>query len=236
MTPAINCTHTRGFGVLGFWGFGDKWNTWVKKSKHITHGRMTYKGQKMSSRLGGVPLALETIDTVCEEVRKRAGDKIAHLNEEEKSKLEKDIALSSLRIAVLRSKPGLNIDFDPDMSLSFEGDSGPYLMYTHARCCSLLEKGKDVIPCFGNFEKSELEWRLHSFELLLKESIEEIAPQKLVTYLFSVAQEFNSFYGNTQIISEDKIKTAHYLKITESVKDVLNTGLYILGIQAPERM
>lgn len=214
---------------------GDEWKEWIIKSKHIPHGRMTFKGQKMSSRLGGVPLALDVIETVCEEVRERAGEKIAHLNVEEKNKLEKDIALSALRIAVLRSKPGLNINFDPDTSLSFEGDSGPYLMYTHARCFSLLEKGK-MTPKFHNFPKSELEWKLHSFELVFKESIEELAPQKLVTYLFSLAQEFNSFYGNTQILGDDKEKAEHNLAIVNCVKNVLKTGLYVLGIEAPEKM
>ncbi len=217
---------------------GDDWKEWIAKSKHIPHGRMAFKGQKMSSRLGGVPLALETIETVCEEVRVRAGEKIAHLSAEEKNKLEKDIVLSALRIAVLRSKPGLNINFDPETSLSFEGDSGPYLMYTHARCVSLLEKGKEknIEPKFGNYEKSELEWKLHSFELVLKESIEELAPQKLVTYLFSLAQEFNSFYGNTQILSDDKEKTEHNLAVVNCVKNVLKTGLYVLGIIAPNKM
>ncbi len=214
---------------------GGDWKEWIAKSKHIPHGRMSFKGQKMSSRLGGVPLALETIETVCEEVRERSGEKTAHLNAEEKNKLEKDIALSALRIAVLRSKPGLNINFDPETSLSFEGDSGPYLMYTHARCVSLLEKG-NMSPKFHNFPKSELEWKLHSFELVLKESIEELAPQKLVTYLFSFAQEFNSFYGNTQIISDDKEKTEHNLAMVNCVRNVLKTGLYVLGIDAPNKI
>lgn len=214
---------------------GDDWKEWIAKSKHVPHGRMTFKGQKMSSRLGGVPLALDVIETVCEEVRERSGEKTAQLSEEEKNKLEKDIALSALRIAVLRSKPGLNINFDPETSLSFEGDSGPYLMYTHARCFSLLEKG-NTVPKFHDFPKSELEWKLHSFELVLKESTEELAPQKLVTYLFSLAQEFNSFYGSTQIISDDKEKTQHNLAVVNCVKNVLKTGLYVLGITAPNKM
>jgi arginyl-tRNA synthetase len=118
---------------------GGDWKNKVEKSRHIPHGRMLFKGEKMSSRLGGVPLALDVIATVEEEVKERAGERINHLSESEREKLEREIALSALRISVLRSKPGININFDPESSLSFEGDSGPYLLYTHARCASLLE-------------------------------------------------------------------------------------------------
>lgn len=211
---------------------------WNEKSIHVPHGRMLFKGEKMSSRLGGVPLLIDVVATVEEEVRARSGDKIAHLSEDEKKELEREIALSALRISVLRSKPGININFDPEVSLSFDGDSGPYLLYTHARCASLLEKGstQGVEPMFKDYIPNVLERRLISFEQILTESIEEIAPQKLVAYLFLTAQLFNGFYAEVQIISDDKEKTAHNLAIVKRVKAVLKEGLYILGIEAPERM
>ncbi|OIO30429.1 arginine--tRNA ligase [Candidatus Nomurabacteria bacterium CG1_02_43_90] len=217
---------------------GDEWIDYVKKSTHVPHGRMLFKGQKMSSRLGGIPLALDVIGVVEEEVRERAGEKIAHLSAEEKKKLEREIALSALRIAVLRSKPGMSINFDPEMSLSFEGDSGPYLLYTHARCASLLEKGKEkgYEPVFKNIPATNLERELAYFEVLLTDAIENIAPQKLVTYLFEVTQLFNGFYANTQIITDDKEKTEHHLAITRRAKTVLKEGLWVLGISSPERM
>ncbi|MCF7843569.1 arginine--tRNA ligase [Candidatus Gracilibacteria bacterium] len=217
---------------------GGEWPDRIAKSKHIPHGRMLFKGAKMSSRLGDVPLALDVIGVVEEEVRERAGEKIAHLTEEEKKKLERDIALSALRIAVLRSKPGLNINFDPETSLSFEGDSGPYLMYTHARCSSLLEKGIDILPIWSNdIEVTNLEKELLHFERELICVCEELAPQKLVTYLFSIAQLFNAYYASTQIIVEgDDIGNAHRLMIVKRTKKVLKKGLYVLGIEAPEKM
>lgn len=216
---------------------GGDWPSRVEKSVHVPHGRMLFKGQKMSSRLGGVPLALDVIGAVEEEVRERAGDKVANYSQEEKEKMAREIALSALRIAVLRSKPGLNINFDPEVSLSFEGDSGPYLLYTHARCASLLEKGAGVTPTFSeSYELGTLERTLLHFNEVLKESIEDIAPQKLVTYLFKVAQELNSFYGREQIIGDDKVKTAHNLAIVSWTKEVLKQGLFVLGISAVERM
>lgn len=213
------------------------WKERVERSVHVPHGRMLFKGQKMSSRLGGVPLALDVIAVVEEEVRERAGEKIAHLGQEEKAKLEREIALSALRIAVLRSKPGININFDPETSLSFEGDSGPYLLYTHARCASLLEKGNAITPAWGEIEVTALEKKLLHFERELVSSCEDLAPQKLVSYLFSVAQLFNSYYASTQILVEgDDIGNAHRLMIVKRVKEVLNRGLHVLGIEAPERM
>lgn len=214
------------------------WKDRAEKSIHIPHGRMLFKGEKMSSRLGGVPLALDVIGVVEEEVKERAGEKIAHLGEEDKKKLEREIALSALRIAVLRSKPGININFDPETSLSFEGDSGPYLLYTHARCASLLEKGveKKYSPTFGEIAPSNLERHLASFEVVLTETISTLSPQKMVTYLFKVAQNFNTFYANTQILSDDKTASEHSLAIVQRTKMVLKEGLEILGIAAPEKM
>lgn len=216
---------------------GGDWTERVEKSIHIPHGRMLFKGQKMSSRLGGVPLALDVLSVVEEEVRERAGEKIAHLGDIEKKKLEREIALSALRVAVLRSKPGININFDPETSLSFEGDSGPYLLYTHARCCSLLEKAKDISLGWGDIEVTSLEKKLLHFERELINACEELAPQKLVSYLFSVAQLFNGYYASTQILVEgDDRGNAHRLMLVKRTQGVLQRGLYVLGIKAPERM
>ncbi len=236
--------------------YGD-WREWVKSSHHIPHGRMMFKGQKMSSRLGGVPLALDVIDVVKEEARKILNDnnKLEGQSEIEKDKIAFEIAMSALRIAVLRAKPGININFDPDTSLSFEGDSGPYLLYTYARCSSLIDKGwerfgsdtdKESFIKELDFNKNktinELESNLLHYNDALISCVKfdngevSVEPQKLVSYLFKVAREFNSFYGNIQIISDDKMLTKHNLKIVLWTKEVMKHGLHILGIEAQERM
>jgi arginyl-tRNA synthetase len=215
------------------WEAGDK-------NRHVPHGRMTFKGAKMSSRLGGVPLAEDTIAAVLEEVRARSGEHIAHLSAEEQEKVQRDIALSALRIAILRARPGSNINFDPDTSLSFEGDSGPYLLYTHARCASLLDKGSvmGIEPVrLSAADITDVERKLLHYKEVLTLAIDEIAPQRLVTYLFELAQEFNSFYNDTTIIVEgDAEGTAHRLYIVSETKKVLKNALNIIGINAPERM
>lgn len=215
-----------------------EWSSRVSRSVHVPHGRMLFKGAKMSSRLGGVPLALEVISAVEDEVKERSGERIAHLGDAARAKLEREIALSALRIAVLRSKPGVNINFDPETSLSFEGDSGPYLLYTHARCCSLLAKGEasGVAPLFGDIPTTPLEHDLALFSIIMKEGIESFHPQKVVSYLFRIAQGFNSFYAENQIVSDDVVLSAHRLMIVRRTRFVLNEALSILGIVAPEEM
>lgn len=209
------------------------------KSLHVPHGRMTFKGQKMSSRLGGVPLALDVIEAVEEEVRERASEKLANYSQEEKDKITRAVALSAIRIAILRSKPGININFDPETSLSFEGDSGPYLLYTHARCASLLEKGKEngYTPLFSDkVELSLLERTLLHYDETLQTVVNELAPQKMVTYLFTLAQACNSYYANNQIISDNKEESEHRLAVMKWTKEVLAHGLSVLGVEAVERM
>jgi arginyl-tRNA synthetase len=127
---------------------------WRALSHHVPHGRMSFKGQKMSSRLGGVPLAVEVIDAVLEEVRERSAERSIATSTMDM------IAIGAIKYAILRSKPGQNINFDPETSLSFEGDSGPYLQYTHARIATLLEKaereGVSVGETFGRQCSSDL--------------------------------------------------------------------------------
>jgi arginyl-tRNA synthetase len=211
---------------------------WNEKSTHILHGRMTFKGQKMSSRLGGVPTADEVIETILESVKEKSGERKID------DATQREIALSALRIAILRAKPGVNIDFDPEKALSFEGDSGPYLCYTSARLHSLLQKGKEngLLPgCKLSHVGTELnlERKIFQFEKVLSTTIEELAPQKLVTYLFELAGEFNHFYNSTKIISDDKenkFETEHYLYVVQKTLNVLVKGLHILGVKAPEKM
>lgn len=207
---------------------------WKEKSIHVPHGRMSFKGQKMSSRLGGVPLAAEMIDAVSEEVAEvSAGRDID-------DKTKNDIAIAAIKFSILRAKPGMNINFDPETSLSFEGDSGPYLQYTHARIQTLIEKAKEqgiTAELQSGIEISDLEKIMYRFPEVVELAITEYAPNYIVTYLLEVARSFNSFYGSNKIIDTDnKEISAHRIAIARSAQIIIKNGLWMLGINAPDRM
>lgn len=205
---------------------------WQHNSTHRSHGRMSFKGQKMSSRLGGVPLVEDILSAVKEEVKEKNPDITEHSAQQ--------IGIGAIKFAILKAKAGMNIDFDPDTSLSFEGDSGPYLQYTAVRAQSLLTKGGrntvsvDGLPMHPGTEI--LEKVLTRFPEVVLRSQNEWAPHYLVTYLTELAQYFNSWYGQGKIIDEDTDATTYRLAVVAAVRQTLENGLWMLGIEVPEKM
>jgi arginyl-tRNA synthetase len=205
---------------------------WSEKTIHKTHGRMSFKGKKMSSRLGGVPTAVEVLDTVLEEVAERSKEGIGDADA---------VAIGALKFTILKTMAGKDINFDPETSLSFEGDSGPYLQYTNARINSILEKAKavDLTP---NAEKgsdelpTEVEKLVFRFPEIVELSITEWAPHHITTYLLQLARAFNSWYGNTKLVDAENPNTKYNLAIAKSIGIVIQNGLQLLGIKSPERM
>lgn len=207
---------------------------WSNKSQHITHGRMTLRGQKMSSRMGGVPLAEEMIAMVTDEVKNRSTDREVGI------KTQQSIALAAIKFSILKARPGQNIDFNPETSLSFEGDSGPYLQYTHARIQTLLEKAKDqeLFPKLHSVSSDELLVKLlDRFPEIVVQATHDYAPSHIVTYTLELARAFNSFYGNHKFIDiENREQSENYLALAQATGQVINNALYLLGIHAPYKM
>lgn len=213
------------------------WEDRVCKSLFVPHGRMSFKGQKMSSRLGGVPLIKDLIQVVLDEIAEKTKEQERAVSKEDADA----VAIGALKFAVLRSKPGQNINFDPETSLSFEGDSGPYLQYTRARTVSLLEKAhagglsvEGAMP--ETWEVTKVEALLYRFPEIVELAVETWEPHHIVGYIVELAQAFNSWYGNTQIIVEGDAETPYRLAVTQAVGQVMRNGLKILGIEAPEKM
>jgi arginyl-tRNA synthetase len=212
-------------------------HNWSEKSAHVPHGRMSFKGQKMSSRLGGVPLVTDMIDTVADEVREKS-------ERQTDAEIIDNIALGAIKFAILRSRPGSNINFDPETSLSFEGDSGPYLQYTYARIESLLSKGRELgidlnSPNSGDVtdQVTNIHRILYRFPEVVQSAAESYGPHHVVTYLLQVAQEFNSYYGAHKMVDDtDLITTSYRLRLARAVQIVLHNGLYLLGMSAPKQM
>lgn len=207
---------------------------WKEKTIHALHGRMQFKGEEMSSRLGNSPKATEILDVVNEEVKERS--------DMDMSEVEADVvSLAALKYTILRTQTGKSINFDPETSLSFEGDSGPYLQYTYARTQSLLRKAREqevrpeeAVP--QAWEVIDLERILYRFPEVGERAVNERHPHLIVTYLTEVARLFNTWYGSTQILQEGDEDNSYRLALTHATACILKRGLWMLGIEAPERM
>lgn len=212
---------------------------WQNKTVHRTHGRMSFKGQKMSSRLGGVPLAVDLLSAVVDEVIEKAPDLIIDSDADE-------IAISAIKFSILRAKAGSNINFDPDTSLSFEGDSGPYLQYTAVRAGSLLQKAEklNLLPSLlpkantitDGYVTTDVEKYLNMFDEVVAQSINEWAPHYVATYLLELAHSFNTWYAGTKIVDVENLNAPQQLAIVFGVRKILMEGLKILGIETPNKM
>lgn len=201
----------------------------AKKTTHISHGMLRLPTGKMSSRTGDVIPAEDLI----EEAKKKVVDKISdrELSKEEKEEISETVAIGAIKYSILKQSPGKDIIFDFDKSLSLEGDSGPYLQYTYTRAKSVLKNAETKLDFDYNGEIFDLERVLYKFPEVVKKAGDEYLPQYLVTYLISLASEFNSFYNKGKI-SDSPYKLA----LTQSVATILENGLNLLGIRTLDKM
>jgi len=171
------------------------------------------------------------------EIRKRYDQ----LSEKDIKKRAEMIALGAIKFFMLKTDASRDIIFNPEESLSFEGETGPYLQYTHARSCSILRKAEknNVVNDFSllstNSELAILKL-LNQFPEKIKESAANYKPHLICRYLLDLAQAYNEFYHQSQVISEDKELMNARLHLVDSVRQVLHNGLDLLGIKSPEEM
>lgn len=213
------------------------WALWVSKSIHRTHGRMSFKGQKMSSRLGGVPLAQDLLEVVKEDVYAKS----EKLEKIESADTAEQVAIAAIKFSILRAMAGKNINFDPETSLSFEGDSGPYLQYSTVRAHSIIVKTPESIlsqdVCIPeNWIVTDLEKQLIHFPRVVARSIDEWAPHHIVGFLLELAQAFNSWYATGKIIDETDPQSRYKVELTKAFYTTMKNGLYLLGIEVPGKM
>ena len=192
-----------------------------KSLAHIAHGYLKLASGKMSSRMGNVITGESLLDDVTAAARGK-----------------EEVAVGALKYMVLRSGNGKDIIFDPEKSLSLEGDSGPYLQYARVRAKSLLEKiktagisaGTDDMPA----QAGALERILAHYVEVVGRSARELEPHYLTTFLTELAAAFNSWYASERIIGGEH---PHYgALLTEAVERTLREGLETLGIPVPEEM
>ena len=214
----------------------------ASKMKHIVHGMMRLATGKMSSRKGNVITGESLILESCAEILEKIKDR--NFTDEEKTQISKDVGVSALKYSILKQNIGGNIIYDFEKSISFEGDSGPYLQYSYARANSILEKAKveNILPGFLlNDKKSDsltkdIEKLLYRFPEVVFRSSKEFEPHYIANYLVDIARAYNNYYGNTKIIDKDDAMSPYKVALTLAFSFVMKNGLYLLGIKAPERM
>ncbi len=200
----------------------------AKKTTHLYHGFVTLSTGKMSSRSGEVYAASALLEKVKAEVAKRYPD----------SKTTEPTYIGAVKYALLKHRLGPDIIFDIEESVSLEGNSGPYLQYAYARACSILDKSKTGSrqPTVSSLEKAErsLAGKIGQFPEVVAKATTELQPSQVCTYLYELAQTFNSFYETSRIIGDTRQDLR--LQLVTAYSKVLKGGLNLLNISAPERI
>ncbi len=212
------------------------------KLHHLSHGMLKLPSGKMSSRTGDVI----TAETLIEQVKEKIKQKISSREDMSRTVLDIEgvseiVAIGAIKYTILRQAIGGDIIFDFDKSISFEGDSGPYLQYSAVRANSVLQKASAVnlkpqtsIP--KDWHTTNLERLLERFTSVVEKSGREYAPHHIATYLIDLAGEFNSFYAGNKIIDEGDKTSPYKLALTSAFIGIMTKGLNLLGIKVPERM
>ncbi|HEY0908285.1 MAG TPA: arginine--tRNA ligase [Candidatus Paceibacterota bacterium] len=210
----------------------------AKVTQHVSHGMLRLAEGKMSSRKGNVI----TGESLLHDVEAMVFEKLKErdMKEEDKKATAEIVAVAAIKYSILRQTTSSDIIYDFDKSISFEGDSGPYLLYTAVRAQSVLDKAKKekVKPVIANKDQevSALARHLVRFPEVVARSAEEKAPHHIATYLIELSSMFNAWYANTQIVNKTDAESSAKVALTQASRIVLENGLKLLGMRVPERM
>lgn len=223
------------FKVLELLGY-----QWAKDCVHVDFGWIKFKQEMMSTRKGNIILLEDVLNKSVELARKIIEEKNPEL--ENKEEVAKEVGIGAVIFADLSTRRNKDIDFDWDQALSFDGESAPYIQYTHARLCSLMRKyekpvGKTIdYKVISTEEEITLVKLLENFPRMVKLAADNYEPSFICSYLIDLCANFNRFYQKHRIITEDDSLTEARMLMIEAIQVTLKNGLLLLGIEAPERM
>ena len=212
---------------------------------HIGFGTMNGKdGKPFKTRDGGVMRLEMLLKEINEEMYRKIMDNKS-MSEEEAKETAKIVALSAVKYGDLSNQASKDYIFDIDRFTSFEGDTGPYILYTIVRIKSILNKYKEqggsteqaALQESVNESEKSLMLEISKFNAMMETAYEEIAPHRICAYIYDLANAFNRFYHETKILTEeDKEKQAGWIALLALTRDILETCIDLLGFSAPERM
>lgn len=215
------------------------------KLTHIGFGTMNGKdGKPFKTREGGVMRLENLLKSVDEEVYRKIMEN-RDMEEDEAREIAAQVGLAALKYGDLSNQVSKDYVFDVDRFTSFEGNTGPYILYTIVRIKSILSKfadmnksvaGQSILPASSAAEQ-DLMLALTKLNEVIYTAYEELAPHRICSYIYDLANAFNSFYHDTKIITEeDAAKQSSWISLITLVQDILLTCINLLGFEAPERM
>jgi arginyl-tRNA synthetase len=215
--------------------------TWWERCHHVPFGQIRFKDGSMSTRKGNIIFLEEVLDRAVRLALEKIGEKNPTLRDKER--VAESVGVGAVIFNDLKNSRINDIAFDWDEIINFNGETGVYLQYTHARSCSLLKKyaGRygelsNVEGCKGGAEGYPIAFRLNEFEKTVQRAAQEFEPSILARYLLDLASEFNSFYNHHRVITAHVERSRSRALIVFCVRKVLRQGLELLGIDAIEEM
>ena len=217
---------------------------WADNCYHLSYGMVNLPNGRMKSREGTVVDADNLIDLLYDMAMEAINDKQRIADESKKSDIADKISLAALKYYLLNFSTGKDIIFNPEKSLSFDGNTGPYIQYTTARINSLMKKAgtfnvdKDI---FADYTFNDDEWAiiagLLDYEKAVTSACTQNAPIEICSYLYDLAKNFNKFYHDNQILNSDnELAKIVRLQMAKAVLNILTGGLQLLGISPLEEM
>ena len=222
-----------------------------EKTQHISHGMVRLPTGKMSSRTGDVI----TAESMLHEAHQKASEKIKEVkkldeasaytlgDDDDKIRLAEMIGDGAVKYALLKHGIGKDIEFNFEESISFEGNSGPYLQYTYVRTRSLLSKAEtlSIKPVVSqgisiNDEERELLRLILLYPEIVADASEKLSPNSIASYLFTLSQLFNLFYQKYPILKAESESASFKVALTQGVGMTLKEGLRLLGVKTPDKM
>lgn len=219
--------------------------SWAQGLYHLSYGMVDLPSGKMKSREGTVVDADDLMAEMIETAKLRTEElgKVEGFSEEEKERLYEMIGLGALKYFLLKVEPKKRLLFDPNESIDFQGHTGPFIQYTHARIKSVLSKGayqeSALAISSSSLEASERDLirELIKFKEIILSAAKEYSPAIIANYIYEVAKLYNKFYHEVSILkAEEKLLKEFRLRLSAATASVIERGMQLLGIEVPERM